>query len=71
LKLRALSASVALLVCAFLYRNVWADGSGNPAALKEANGEYYDKGGNPTYKVEPDGTVDWYTFSGYLRYNAN
>jgi methanol metabolism-related c-type cytochrome len=71
LKRRALSAGVALLVTAILYRNVWADNPGNPAAAKDVHGEYYDKNGNPTYKVEPDGTVDWYTFSGYLRYNAN
>jgi methanol metabolism-related c-type cytochrome len=70
-KLRVISASVAFLICTFLYRNVWADGSGSPAASTETNGEYYDKEGNPTYKVEPDGAVDWYTFSGYLRYNSN
>jgi methanol metabolism-related c-type cytochrome len=46
------------------------DGSGNPAAVKEVDGEYYDKDGNPTYKVEPNGAVDWYTYSGYLRYNS-
>lgn len=47
-----------------------SDGSGDPAAAKEADGEYYDKDGTPTYKVAPDGAVDWYTFSGYLRYNS-
>jgi mono/diheme cytochrome c family protein len=47
-----------------------ADGSGDPAAVKEVNGEYYDKDGNPPYKVAPDGAVDWYTFSGHLRYNS-
>ncbi len=46
------------------------DGSGNPTAVKDVNGEYFDKDGNPTFKVQPDGTVDWYTFSGYLRYNS-
>jgi len=71
LKHKAISVGVAFLVCSLLYRNVWADGSGDPAAAKEANGEYYDKAGNPTYKVKPDGSVDWYTFSGYLRYNSN
>ena len=58
-------------MCALLYKSVWADGSGDPAAAKEVNGEYYDNNGNPTYKTEPDGAVDWYTFSGYLRYSAN
>ena len=27
--------------------------------------------GVPTYKVEADGTVDWYTFSGYRRYHSD
>jgi methanol metabolism-related c-type cytochrome len=48
-----------------------ADGSGDPAAVKKSeNGEYYDKEGNPTYKAEADGTVDWYSYSGYRRYHS-
>jgi methanol metabolism-related c-type cytochrome len=47
-----------------------ADGSGDPAAVKNENGKYYDKDGNPTYKVQADGTVDWYTYSGYRRYHS-
>ena len=27
---------------------VFADGSGNPAAVKNEDGKYYDKEGNPT-----------------------
>ena len=30
-----------------------------------------DKDGNPTYKVQADGTVDWYTYSGYRRYHSD
>ena len=30
-----------------------------------------DKNGDPTYKVEADGAVDWDTFSGFRRYNAD
>lgn len=71
MKLRVICVSVAFLIALFLYRNVWAIGSPVPTALKEVNGEYYDKQGNPTYKVGSDGTVDWYTFSGYLRFNSN
>lgn len=49
----------------------FADGSGDPAAVKKLEqGEYYDKDGNPTYKIQPDGTVDWYTYSGYRRYHS-
>jgi methanol metabolism-related c-type cytochrome len=47
-----------------------ADGSGNPKAVKQEDGKYYDKDGNPTYNVKPDGTVDWYTYSGYRRYHS-
>ena len=47
-----------------------ADGSGDPAAVKQEDGKYYDKDGNPTYKVQADGTVDWYTYSGYRRYHS-
>lgn len=47
-----------------------ADGSGDPAAVKNEDGKYLDKEGNPTFKVGADGTVDWYTYSGYRRYHS-
>jgi methanol metabolism-related c-type cytochrome len=58
--------SFAALACAAL-----ADGSGDPAAVKNENGKYSDKDGNPTYKIAADGTVDWYTYSGYRRYHSD
>lgn len=48
-----------------------ADGSGNPKAVKDDGGKYYDKDGNPTYHVAGDGTVDWYTYSGFRRYHSD
>ena len=48
----------------------FGDGSGDPAAVKNEDGKYYDKEGNPTYKIQADGTVDWYTYSGYRRYHS-
>ena len=48
-----------------------ADGSGNPAVASSDDGKYADKDGNPTYKISPDGTVDWYTFSGFRRYHSD
>ena len=48
----------------------FADGSGDPTAVKSEDGKYLDKEGNPTYKIAPDGTVDWYTYSGYRRYHS-
>ena len=47
-----------------------ADGSGDPTAVKTEDGKYFDKGGNPTYKIQSDGTVDWLTYSGYRRYHS-
>jgi methanol metabolism-related c-type cytochrome len=48
----------------------WADGSGDPNPTKNDNGKYYDKAGNPTFNIASDGTVDWYTYSGYRRFNS-
>lgn len=61
---------LALCSCAFISGSVKADGTGDPAAVKEVNGQWLDKDGNPTFHIGPDGEVDWYTFSGYLRYNS-
>lgn len=41
------------------------------AAVKDEDGKYFDGEGNPTFKIEQDGTVDWYTFSGYRRYHSD
>ena len=48
----------------------FADGSGDPTAVKNEDCKYLDKAGNPTYKIAADGTVDWYTYSGYRRYHS-
>jgi methanol metabolism-related c-type cytochrome len=39
-------------------------------AVKGEDGKYM-AGGTPTYNVGSDGTVDWYTYSGYRRYHAD
>jgi len=49
----------------------FADGSGDPAAVKNEGGKYYDKEGNPTFEVQSDGTVDWFTYSGFRRYHSD
>jgi methanol metabolism-related c-type cytochrome len=49
----------------------WAEGPGDPAVASSDNGKYADKEGNPTYKISPDGKVDWYTFSGFRRYHSD
>jgi methanol metabolism-related c-type cytochrome len=69
--MRVLSIGLALCLLAVPCARALADASGDPTAVKETNGENYDKQGNPTFKVAADGTVDWYSFSGYLRYSSN
>ena len=49
----------------------YADPPGDPAVASSDNGKYADKDGNPTYKISPDGTVDWYTYSGFRRYHSD
>lgn len=39
-------------------------------AAKSEDGKYMDAEGNPTFNIGPDGRVDWYTFSGYRRFNG-
>ena len=48
----------------------FAEDATDPAAVKSEDGKYLDKEGNPTFKVASDGTVDWYTYSGYRRYHS-
>ncbi len=36
----------------------------------EVDGKYFDKEEEPTYNVKEDGTVDWYTYSGFRRYHS-
>ncbi len=47
-----------------------ADGSGDPAPAREQDGKYFDAQDNPTFKIESDGTTDWYTYSGFRRYHS-
>ena len=46
------------------------DGSGDPTAVASDDGKWTDKGGSPTFKIDPDGSVDWYTYSGFIRYSS-
>jgi methanol metabolism-related c-type cytochrome len=65
-------AAMAALIIALCWSSLAAaDGSGDPAAVKDEDGKYFDKEGNPTYKVQADGTVDWHTYSGFRRYHSD
>lgn len=39
-------------------------------AVSSEDGKYFDADGNPTYNIQADGTVDWYTYSGFRMYHA-
>lgn len=47
-----------------------ADGAGDPAPVKNDDGKWTDKDGNPTFKIGKDGAVDWHTYVGFTRYSA-
>ena len=38
--------------------------------MKSDDGKWTDKEGDPTFKIEADGTVDWYTYVGFTRYSS-
>ena len=40
------------------------------AAAYDEDGKYFTEEGTPTFNVTEDGTVDWYTFSGFRRYHS-
>jgi methanol metabolism-related c-type cytochrome len=40
------------------------------AAVREEAGKHFNAAGEPTFSIAPDGTVDWYTFSGFRRYHS-
>ena len=62
----------ATTIAALLLGSVIAFGQapGDPTPVKNEDGKYFDKDGTPTFKVGTDGTVDWYTYSGYRRYHS-
>jgi methanol metabolism-related c-type cytochrome len=66
LKRLSLYIGLALCLCAILF----GCGREEQSAVKDIDGKYFDEDGNPTYKVQWDGSVDWYTFSGYQRFTS-
>jgi methanol metabolism-related c-type cytochrome len=40
-------------------------------AKTEKDGKWVTADGSPTYNITADGTVDWYTFSGFRRYHSD
>ena len=70
MKSRLGAATFVLAVVLISIGAALGDGSGDPTAVKNEDGKYFDKDGNPTYNIKPDGTVDWYTYSGFRRYHS-
>ena len=80
--MRDFLAPLGVLAFAFALATPFNSGAANAAtatapktpeaskAVKQEGGKYYDAEGNPTYKISPDGTVDWHTFSGFRRFNG-
>jgi methanol metabolism-related c-type cytochrome len=65
-----IAAAVVLVIAVSVSAYAVGDGSGDPAGVTQDEGKWSDKKGNPTFKVGSDGTVDWYTYSGYIRYSS-
>jgi len=65
-----ISLAVATVILVAAGGIAFAEPPGDPTAVKSEDGKYLDKDGNPTYKIQADGTVDWYTYSGYRRYHS-
>ena len=42
----------------------------NVTASYDEDGKFFTEDGVPTFQVLEDGTVDWYTFSGFRRYHS-
>ncbi len=63
--------ALVLLPLAGLSSALAQDSAEKAAAVTEEDGKWFDADGNPTFKIEEDGTVDWYLFSGYRRYHSD
>ena len=59
-----------LTVLALMPPAAVAQDDSNVKAVEERDGKWLTAEGIPTFKVDEDGTVDWYTFSGYRRYHS-
>jgi methanol metabolism-related c-type cytochrome len=65
-----ISGVVALMLVCCQAGATRAEGAGDPAAASSEDGKFFSKDGDPTFRVKEDGTVDWYTYSGFRRYNS-
>ncbi|MGF1658084.1 MAG: c-type cytochrome, methanol metabolism-related [Rubrimonas sp.] len=61
-----LRAALAVALCAMPL----AAGADDTAVASVEDGKYFAADETPTFNVSADGTVDWYTFSGFRRYHS-
>ncbi len=66
----ALSALTVTLFALGAVHAQTVDSKEKAAAVTEEGGKYFDAEGVPTFNIQEDGTVDWYTYSGYRRYHG-
>lgn len=72
MSVRVTITALALVLLPFTGMSAQAqDSKEKAAAVTEEDGKFFDADGNPTFKFQEDGTVDWYTFSGYRRYHSD
>lgn len=48
----------------------WAAFASAAEVTKGEDGKYFDADDNPAYRIGADGTVDWFTYSGFRRYHS-
>ena len=70
ISLRSVITLSALAVMSFTVISAPMAAASKGPAVSEEDGKYFDKNGDPTYNVKEDGTVDWYTYSGFRRYHS-
>jgi methanol metabolism-related c-type cytochrome len=69
---RLLRAAIGIAAAVGISAGAYAltDGAGDPTAVNSEDGKWTDKDGTPTFKVEQNGSVDWYTYAGFTRYSS-
>jgi methanol metabolism-related c-type cytochrome len=65
--LRVITAAMAAMC---VYATAYAGDPADSKAVRSEDGKYFDKNDVPTYKMDPDGTVDWFTYSGFRQYHS-
>jgi len=68
-RFRSLTAALAFALMGGAPQS-FADDKTAAAVASSEDGKYFDQEGTPTFRIQEDGTVDWYTYSGYRRFNS-